>query len=98
MINQTLGHYRIVAQLGSGGMGVVYRARDLRLDRDVALKVLPPGTLSDEATRKQFRKEALALAKRRSIEKLHAMGLCFERLHTLFALSGYSEIPYDFER
>ena len=73
MINQTLGHYRIVAQLGSGGMGVVYRARDLRLDRDVALKVLPPGTLSDEATRKQFRKEALALAKLNhpNIETVH---------------------------
>jgi serine/threonine-protein kinase len=63
MIGQTLGHYRIVAQLGAGGMGVVYRARDERLDRDVALKVLPAGALADDAARRRFRKEALALAK-----------------------------------
>ncbi len=63
MIGQTLGHYRIVEKIGAGGMGVVYRAHDERLDRDVALKVLPAGTLADEATRKRFHKEALALAK-----------------------------------
>jgi serine/threonine protein kinase/tetratricopeptide (TPR) repeat protein len=63
MIGQTLGHYRIVSKIGAGGMGVVYRAHDEQLDRDVALKVLPAGTLADEAARKQFRKEALALAK-----------------------------------
>jgi serine/threonine protein kinase/tetratricopeptide (TPR) repeat protein len=60
---QTLGHYRIVEQIGAGGMGVVYRARDEQLERDVAIKVLPVGTLADEAARKRFRKEALALAK-----------------------------------
>ena len=62
-IGQTLGHYRIVEQIGAGGMGVVYRARDEQLERDVAIKVLPVGTLADEAARKRFRKEALALAK-----------------------------------
>jgi tetratricopeptide (TPR) repeat protein/predicted Ser/Thr protein kinase len=62
-IGQVLGHYRIVEQIGAGGMGVVYRAHDEELDRDVALKVLPTGTLADDAARKQFRKEALALAK-----------------------------------
>ena len=58
----TLSHYRILDQIGAGGMGVVYRAHDERLDRDVALKVLPSGALTDEATRKRFRKEALALS------------------------------------
>jgi serine/threonine-protein kinase len=63
MIGQTLAHYRIVEKIGEGGMGEVYRARDEHLGRDVALKVLPAGTLADEAARKRFRKEALALAK-----------------------------------
>ncbi len=62
-IGQILGHYRILEKIGAGGMGVVYRALDEQLDRDVALKVLPSGTLTDESARKQFRKEALALAK-----------------------------------
>ncbi len=63
MIGQTLGHYRVLEQIGAGGMGVVYRAHDERLDRDVALKVLPAGTLADESARKRFRKEALTLSK-----------------------------------
>src|ERR1700746_2617140 len=63
MIGQTVSRYFIVEKIGAGGMGVVYRAHDERLDRDVALKVLPPGVLSDEKARKRFRKEALALAK-----------------------------------
>ena len=63
MIGQVLGHYRILAKIGAGGMGEVYRAHDEQLDRDVALKVLPVGALADETERKQFRKEALALAK-----------------------------------
>jgi serine/threonine protein kinase/dienelactone hydrolase len=58
-----LGPYVIVALLGHGGMGVVYRARDERLQRDVAIKVLPPGLLSDEPAKSRFRKEALALAR-----------------------------------
>ena len=62
MIGQTLTHYRITEQIGAGGMGVVYLAHDQRLERDVALKVLPPGSL-DEAARKRFRQEALTLSK-----------------------------------
>ena len=63
LVGQTLSHYRIIEQIGAGGMGVVYRARDEQLERDVAIKVLPVGTLADEDARKRFRKEALALAK-----------------------------------
>jgi eukaryotic-like serine/threonine-protein kinase len=63
MIGKTLGHYRILEKLGEGGMGVVYRAHDERLERDVALKVLPADLLNDEGAQKRFRKEALALSK-----------------------------------
>ncbi len=63
MIGKTLSHYRVVEKVGAGGMGEVYRARDEHLGRDVALKVLPTGTLGDEHARKRFRKEAQALSK-----------------------------------
>jgi TolB-like protein/lipoprotein NlpI len=62
-IGQTLGHYRILERIGAGGMGTVYRAHDERLDRDVALKVLPPSGLGDDEARRLFRKEALALSR-----------------------------------
>src|SRR6266852_63837 len=63
MIGQALGKYRVVEKLGEGGMGIVYRARDEGLNRNVAVKILPPGALTDEGSRKRFRKEALTLAK-----------------------------------
>lgn len=63
MIGRTLGHYCVLEQIGAGGMGVVYRARDEHLDRDVAIKVLPPDTFDDDAARRRFRREALALSK-----------------------------------
>ncbi len=63
MIGQTLGHYRIVEKIGAGGMGEVYRARDEHLGRDVAIKVLPAGTLADDSARRRFRAEAEALAR-----------------------------------
>jgi len=53
-----LGPYEIVAPLGAGGMGVVYRARDTRLERTVAIKVLPPHLSSDPALRQRFEREA----------------------------------------
>src|SRR5271169_3570660 len=76
LIGRAISHYRIIEKIGAGGMGEVYRAHDEQLDRDVAVKVLPPGTLSDEAARKQFRKEALALAKLNhpNIETIHEFG------------------------
>lgn len=58
-----LGRYLILDALGSGGMGVVYRARDEKLERVVAIKMLAPGVLSGEQARRHFRREALALAK-----------------------------------
>ena len=63
MVGRTLSHYRVVERLGAGGMGEVYRAHDDKLDRDVALKVLPEGALADDAARSRFRKEAHALSR-----------------------------------
>jgi tetratricopeptide (TPR) repeat protein/TolB-like protein/tRNA A-37 threonylcarbamoyl transferase component Bud32 len=63
LVGLELSHYRIIEEIGSGGMGVVFRARDHHLDREVAIKVLHPGTLSDEGARKHLHKEALALSK-----------------------------------
>ncbi len=60
---RTLGHYRVLEQIAAGGMGVVFRAHDQRLERDVAVKVLPPGTLADDQARKRFRKEALTVSR-----------------------------------
>jgi serine/threonine protein kinase len=59
----TLGRYTILEPLGAGGMGAVYRARDEKLERIVAIKILSPGVLTGEDSRRRFRKEALALAK-----------------------------------
>jgi cephalosporin-C deacetylase-like acetyl esterase/predicted Ser/Thr protein kinase len=60
MIGQTLSHYRIVAKLGEGGMGVLYRARDTRLDRNVAIKVLRPEALRNPDRRRRLVQEAKA--------------------------------------
>jgi serine/threonine-protein kinase len=62
MIGQTLGQYRIVARLGAGGMGEVYRARDLRLEREVAVKVLPEEFSRNPEAREQFEHEAKVVA------------------------------------
>ena len=60
---QKLGRYTVLEPIGSGGMGAVYRARDEKLERVVAIKILSPGLVTGDEARRRFRKEALALAK-----------------------------------
>ncbi len=72
---QMLSHYLLADKLGEGGMGVVWKARDLRLDRDVAIKVLPEGLADDPARRALFEREAKAVAALRhpNIVTIHAV-------------------------
>lgn len=63
MVGKKLGHYNVLEKIGEGGMGVVYRAHDERLDRDVAIKVLPPSTVIEADARERLRREALALSR-----------------------------------
>jgi serine/threonine protein kinase len=62
LIDKTISHYRIISQLGVGGMGEVYRARDSKLDRDVAIKILPEAFAQDEERVGRFKREAKVLA------------------------------------
>ena len=60
MIGRTISHYEIVSQIGAGGMGTVYRARDTLLGRFVAIKVLPADAMRDESRQRRFLQEARA--------------------------------------
>jgi len=62
VLGQTLGHYRIVRELGAGGMGQVFAAEDTKLKRHVALKILPPEVKGDPDCRQRFQREAEAIA------------------------------------
>ena len=62
MIGQVMGPYRVLAKLGEGGMGEVYRARDTKLDRDVAIKALPASLAGDPERIARFQREAKTLA------------------------------------
>ncbi len=70
-----LGPYEIVLALGAGGMGEVYRARDARLNRDVAVKVLPPAVAADPERLARFRREAQTLAALNHPNIAHIHGL-----------------------
>ena len=59
----TLGRYRLLAPLGAGGMGEVWRSHDANLDREVAIKILAPGAFDDTASRERFRREAHVLSR-----------------------------------
>ena len=78
-----LGSYRIVAPIGAGGMGEVYRAHDPRLDRDVAVKVLPEGFGEDAARLRRFEHEARALA-----------ALNHPNIVTVFEVGSHEGMPY----
>jgi serine/threonine protein kinase len=72
-VGEHLGRYRIEEEIGAGGMGVVYRAYDEKLQRRLAVKVILPGALHDEAARKRFRNEAFILSRLNhpSIQTIH---------------------------
>ncbi len=78
-----LGPYRIVELIGAGGMGAVYRARDDRLQRDVAIKVLLPSVFATEGSDRRFRQEALALAR-----------LSHPHIAALFDIGRHDDVDY----
>ena len=63
MIGRILSHYKVMEELSRGGMGIVYRALDVKLDREVALKVLPPELVADRERKRRFIQEAKAAAR-----------------------------------
>lgn len=87
-IGDRLGRYEVVARLGAGAMGVVYRARDPRLDRDVAIKLLPSGARGSRAGRARLEREAQALAKlaHPNVVAIHDVGVHDEQVFVAMEL------------
>lgn len=83
MIGHTISHYRILANLGEGGMGAVYRAQDLMLGREIALKFLPANMAADPAARRRLLKEAQAASR-----------LNHPNIATIYEVNESEDLPY----
>ena len=88
MVGRTISHYKILSKLGEGGMGVVYKATDIKLDRTIALKFLAAHLLKDEEARKRFHREAKAAA------ALSHPNIC--RVHEIDEVEGRTFIAMEF--